>query len=83
MPSAESRNYLLQMLRATPAFGAEGFSLQELRTVMATGSDPTVPATQCRPVMVGHIPAQWVLAPGAESDVRLLYLHGGGFVSGS
>src|SRR5262249_39647030 len=29
------------------------------------------------------IPCEWVLAPGADPDVRLLYLHGGGFVSGS
>src|ERR1700694_1511081 len=26
---------------------------------------------------------EWVLTPGADPDVRLLYLHGGGLVSGS
>src|SRR5207244_5838429 len=32
---------------------------------------------------IGDIPCEWVMAPGADPDVRLLYLHGGGFVSGS
>src|SRR5205814_2508626 len=32
---------------------------------------------------VGEIPCEWVLASGVDPDVRLLYLHGGGFVSGS
>ena len=35
------------------------------------------------PVKIGDIPCEWVLAPGADPDLRLLYLHGGGFVSGS
>jgi acetyl esterase/lipase len=50
---------------------------------MATRREPTDPTIECRPVHVGDIPAQWVLAPGADPDVRLLYLHGGGYVSGS
>ena len=29
------------------------------------------------------MPAIWVIAEGADSDLRLLYLHGGGYVSGS
>ena len=29
------------------------------------------------------VPAEWVLAAGADSDKRLLYIHGGGFCVGS
>ena len=29
------------------------------------------------------VPAEWVLAEGADSDRRLLYIHGGGFMMGS
>jgi monoterpene epsilon-lactone hydrolase len=29
------------------------------------------------------VPAEWVLAPGADSAKRLLYIHGGGFIIGS
>jgi acetyl esterase/lipase len=36
-----------------------------------------------RATKIGEISAEWVLAPGADPEVRLLYLHGGGFVSGS
>src|SRR4029077_4461278 len=32
---------------------------------------------------IGDIPCEWVLAPGADPKLRLLYLHGGGFVSGA
>jgi len=82
MVSPESREYL-RMLRETPAFGADGFPLEDLRLGMATRRPPSDPAVQCLPVQLDGMPAEWVLAPGADPDVRLLYLHGGGYVSGS
>jgi acetyl esterase/lipase len=36
-----------------------------------------------RPVDVGGVPAEWVIAPGAEPNRRVLYLHGGAFIAGS
>ena len=82
MVSPEGREYLRQ-LQETPAFGADGFNLEELRVCMATRREPADPAVECRRVEVGDIPGEWVLAPGADPDMRLLYLHGGGYVSGS
>jgi len=82
MVSPESREYLRQ-LRETPAFGADGFNLAELRLCMATRREPADPAGQCLPAELGSLPGEWVLAPGADPDVRLLYLHGGGYVSGA
>jgi acetyl esterase/lipase len=82
MTSPESRKYLRQ-LRKTPAFGAHGFNLEDLRLGMATRREPTDPTVECVRADIGSIPGEWVLAPGADPDVRLLYLHGGGFVSGS
>ena len=35
------------------------------------------------PADAGGVPAQWVLAPGADPARRLLYIHGGAFVMGS
>ncbi|MCB1855706.1 MAG: alpha/beta hydrolase [Halieaceae bacterium] len=35
------------------------------------------------PVDVQGIPAEWVLAPGADPDRRVLYIHGGAFMMGS
>ena len=36
-----------------------------------------------RPVQANGVPAEWVLAPGADPDCRLLYVHGGAFTMGS
>ena len=35
------------------------------------------------PVAAGGVAAQWVLAPGADAQRRLLYIHGGAFTLGS
>jgi epsilon-lactone hydrolase len=35
------------------------------------------------PVDAGGVPAEWVLAPGADPRRRTLYIHGGAFVMGS
>ena len=34
-------------------------------------------------VDAGGIPAEWVLAPGADASRRVLYIHGGAFIAGS
>ena len=81
--SAESHRYF-QELHETPAFGASGqFDLDELREIMGARREPTDPAVQCRPWQADDLRGEWVLAPDADPDLRLLYLHGGGFVSGS
>lgn len=35
------------------------------------------------PVDAGGVPAEWVVAPGADTSRRLLYIHGGAFMMGS
>ena len=35
------------------------------------------------PVDAGGVPAEWVIAPGADISRRVLYIHGGAFVMGS
>ena len=39
--------------------------------------------TEFRATDAGGIPAEWVIAEGADSSRRVLYIHGGGFVVGS
>ena len=82
MVSEESRK-VIEQRRRTPAFGATGFDLEGLRQCMATRREPVDRSVRCIPVDVDGIPAEWVLAEDADPDVRLLYLHGGGHVSGS
>ncbi len=50
---------------------------------MGARSEPQVPGTNVVPVVVGNVPCHWVTTPGSNNDLRLLYLHGGGWVSGS
>jgi len=84
MPSRESVEYL-QELRRRPAFGDVGneFDLNGLRQGMGLRQAPADSRVRCVPSQVGELPCEWVVAPGADPDLRLLYLHGGGFVSGS
>jgi acetyl esterase/lipase len=38
---------------------------------------------QWHPVKAGHIPMEWVVAEGADPRRRILYIHGGSWISGS
>lgn len=38
---------------------------------------------QITPVDAGGVPAEWVLAPGVDTQRRFLYIHGGAFTMGS
>jgi acetyl esterase/lipase len=80
--SPEGIAYLQKLKKNTP-FGTNDFNLDSLRKGMGTRREPTIKNVKLIKVKVGDIPCEWVLAPGADPDVRMLYLHGGGFVSGS
>jgi epsilon-lactone hydrolase len=80
--SPESREFMRQR-RESPAFGATGFNLDELRNCMAGRHEPTGLDARCIPTEMNGLPCEWVLASNADPDVRLLHLHGGGYVSGS
>src|SRR5262245_17784864 len=80
--SREGIEYLQKLRKRTP-FGSNDFNLNALRAGMGSRREPTIKNVKLIKVKVGQIPCEWVLAPGADPDVRLLYLHGGGFVSGS
>ena len=82
MTSPESVEYI-RKLRENPAFGATGFSLDDLRQCMATRREPADSPVRFLRTELDGIPCEWVLAPGADPEVRLLYLHGGGYISGS
>ena len=82
MISQESRTYI-QKLRESPAFGSAGFNLDELRQCMETRREPTNVKARCVRLDIGGMPCEWVIAEGSDPQLRLLYLHGGGYVSGS
>ena len=47
------------------------------------GASADMSGIRLEDVNVNGIPAEWVLAEGADPDRRLLYIHGGGFMMGS
>ena len=80
--SREGVEYLQRLQKNTP-FGTNSFDLKALRAGMGSRREPTIKDVKIIRAKVGEVPCEWVLAPGADPDLRLLYLHGGGFVSGS
>ncbi len=44
---------------------------------------PTAEDITCERVGVGGVPAEWIVAPEAQNDRVILYLHGGGYIIGS
>ncbi|MBS0264921.1 MAG: alpha/beta hydrolase fold domain-containing protein [Planctomycetes bacterium] len=74
---------LLEQRRQSPPFGAASFDLAGLRAGMGARQEPAGPDVTLKKVQIGDVPAEWVLTPDADPTVRLLYLHGGGWVSGS
>jgi len=80
--SEETRKYV-ETLRESPNFGVDGFDFEGLREGMQTRREPADRAVRCLTSQIDGLGCEWVIAPGADPQVRLLYLHGGGYVSGS
>ncbi len=89
-PSAESADVLLRLRELQRRMRAARRTLR-LTTMRAAIDEAFAALTMpvegpvCRVIEVnaGGIPAEWVLAPGADPARRLLYLHGGAFIAGS
>src|SRR5205823_4477097 len=77
--SREGIAYLARLRKNTP-FGANDFNLAALRAGMGSRRAPTIQGVKLIKAKIGDISCEWVLAPGADPELRLLYLHGGGFV---
>ncbi len=65
------------------SFGMRKNTLQSARTLIDCMSDGRDYVSEFIPVDAGGVPAEWVIAPGADKTRRVLYIHGGGFIMGS
>jgi monoterpene epsilon-lactone hydrolase len=75
MASAELQA-VIDQLRANPLDA--NAPLEVLRTAFPEAPAPD--GTTATPIDAGGIPAEWVVADNASPELRLLYLHGGGYV---
>lgn len=86
MPSLQSRFFrLVVKYMARARFGRVFRSLPKLRKMIEqTSKVQKIPAgTEILPVLAGGTAAEWVCAPGKQTNTAILYLHGGAFVAGS
>jgi len=65
------------------SFSARKKNISQARAVIDSISDGREYISDFIPVDAGGVPAEWVIAPGADAKRRVLYIHGGGFIMGS
>ena len=60
-----------------------GADLATMRAGMEEGSFPATEAATVAPVDADGVPGEWITVAGSDTNRRLLYVHGGGYVIGS
>jgi monoterpene epsilon-lactone hydrolase len=82
MPSPEFQA-AVQRIRNAPMPGADLTPDERRRLYEQESQYPMPPGATATPVIANGVPCEWVIAPGADPALRLLYLHGGGYVIGN
>lgn len=83
---SEARQQVVEMVRGmhTAAEGRHGRArVKALRNYMDSMSDGLELASEIRSPASGAPPGEWVIAPGAKPERRILYIHGGSWIAGS
>jgi epsilon-lactone hydrolase len=79
--ASEQNQKVIELLKSRP-FNPNA-TLQQRRAGMEKVAERVAPDVICTPIDVAGIAAEWVVAPGAAENRAILYLHGGGYVTGS
>ena len=84
-PSEEHRAVVQQLSSGMGALngGPRRERLARVRNYLDSMSDGRDLDATFKPVDASGVAAEWVLAPGADPDRRVLYIHGGAFMMGS
>ncbi len=82
-PEQEAVIKMVRDLAAQISHSVRKNHMQKARAIIDSMSDGQNYASKFIPADAGGVPAEWVIAPGADSSKRLLYIHGGGFIMGS
>ena len=82
----EARQQVLDMVKGMHA-AADGLHgrarVRALRNYMDSMSDGLELASEIRSPASGSPKGEWVIAPGAKPERRILYIHGGSWIAGS
>ena len=81
--ASEQLQTIVQVLRSQPA--QEGLTFEEMRADFekVTSFFPVPADVRCEPVDAGGVPAEWIMTPQSMAERVILYLHGGGYTTGS
>jgi len=82
-PQNEAVVKTVRELTRNISFSVRKKQLREARRLIDSISDEREYVSAFIPVDAGGVQAEWVIAPGADSTRRILYIHGGGFIMGS
>jgi len=84
-PSAEHQAAVAEIQASTPQIAGKSREelLRFIRDFMDNLAQHKSFDSVFRPADAGGVKAEWVLAPGADPDRRVLYIHGGAFIAGS
>jgi acetyl esterase/lipase len=80
--ASEELNKVLEIIRSVPAAKPDT-TVGQMRGAMEKVAERVAKDVTCEPVTAGGVGAEWIVAPGADPDRVILYLHGGGYVMGS
>lgn len=73
---------VLDIIRSVPPAKPDT-TVGQMRGAMEKVAERVNADVQCEKVSAGGVSAEWIVAPGADNDRVILYLHGGGYVMGS
>jgi len=82
-PEHEDVVRFVRQLTSNTSYGVRRRDPQIARDAINSITDGRSYISQFIPVDAGGVPSEWVVAPGADSSRRVLYIHGGGFIMGS
>ncbi|MEE4248271.1 MAG: alpha/beta hydrolase [Kangiellaceae bacterium] len=85
-PGAGMRSVLMELSEAAEQIEGLGLGrkrIQRIRQLMDDIGRKRETSCSFHPVEGAEVRGEWVLAPGHDSDRRLLYIHGGAFLAGS
>jgi len=81
--SAQQLKTLVDLIRSSPPLGDGEVEAMRAAVEGMGAMLPVDPETAFEPTPIGAAPAEWASARGVDPARAVLYLHGGGYVSGS